>query len=75
MAQVYSPFRVGVIGLEHGHINGMCEGLKSAGAEISKVFDEDAEKCREFKKSFPESEIAERAEDVYQDEMLAMILC
>ena len=27
-------FKIGVIGMDHGHIYGMCNGLSEAGAEI-----------------------------------------
>ncbi len=41
-------FKVGVLGLDHGHIFGMCNGLKEAGATIYKVFDEDKHKSSDF---------------------------
>jgi hypothetical protein len=34
-------FPVGVIGLDHGHIYGMCNGLSEAGADIVKLFPAD----------------------------------
>ena len=37
-------FPVGVIGLDHGHIFGMCNGLMEAGAGIDYVYDPDPEK-------------------------------
>lgn len=46
-------FPVGVIGLDHGHIYGMCNGLTEAGAEITLVYDPDPEKWRSSKRHFP----------------------
>ena len=46
-------FRVGVIGLDHGHIFGMCNGLVEAGAEVAGVYDPDPAKIENFRKSFP----------------------
>ena len=46
-------FRVGAVGLEHGHIYGMCHGLQDAGAEIALVYDEDPAKIDSFRRQFP----------------------
>ena len=49
-AAVTTPgeFRVGVIGLDHGHIGGMCSGLRAAGAGIVLVYDRDTKKAEDF---------------------------
>ncbi|HEY9054689.1 MAG TPA: Gfo/Idh/MocA family oxidoreductase [Rectinemataceae bacterium] len=54
-APVCAPgeFRVGVVGLDHGHIYGMCNGLSEAGAEIALVWDPDPAKVDAFIKAFP----------------------
>lgn len=41
-------FKVGVCGLDHGHIFGMCNGLKEAGADIYKVYDNNSDKSSDF---------------------------
>lgn len=46
-------FRFAAIGLEHGHINGMCNGLLEAGGELVWVFDPDPQKVADFCKRFP----------------------
>ena len=43
-----AEFPVGVIGLEHGHIGGMCDGLRAAGAGITLVYDRDTKKAEAF---------------------------
>lgn len=57
-------FPVGVIGLDHGHIYGMCNGLSEAGAEIVLVYDPDPAKVAKFRESFPNAEIAASKEEV-----------
>lgn len=51
-------FKVGVIGLDHGHIYGMCNGLKEAGAEIRLVYDPDPAKLAEFLRAYPSVRVA-----------------
>lgn len=62
-------FPVGVIGLDHGHIFGMCNGLQEAGADIALVYDPDPRKVETFMDKFPrcakassEAEILERTD-------------
>lgn len=57
-------FPVGVIGLDHGHIYGMCNGLTEAGAHIALVYDPDPEKVARFRAAFPEAEAAASREEV-----------
>ena len=46
-------FPVGVVGLDHGHIYGMCNGLSEAGADIELVYDPDPAKVGKFIAAFP----------------------
>ena len=57
-------FPVGVIGLDHGHIYGMCNGLAEAGATIACVYDPDPEKVAAFRQRFPQAAAAESREAV-----------
>ncbi|MCC8126500.1 MAG: Gfo/Idh/MocA family oxidoreductase [Clostridiales bacterium] len=57
-------FEVGVIGLDHGHIFGMCNGLTEAGADITFVFDPDPEKVGRFLQIFPNARPASSMEEV-----------
>ena len=41
-------FNVGITALDHGHINGMTNGLIEAGATIKYVYDPDAEKLANY---------------------------
>lgn len=51
-------FPVGVIGLDHGHIYGMCNGLSEAGADICLVYDPDPAKVAKFREAFPQAKAA-----------------
>ncbi|MFW5689349.1 MAG: Gfo/Idh/MocA family protein [Spirochaetota bacterium] len=46
-------FRFAAMGLDHGHIYGMCHGLEDAGAEIVAVHDPDPAKVESFVAEFP----------------------
>ena len=67
-------FRVGVIGLEHGHIYGMCKGLREASAEICMVYDPDEKKVEAFRSVFPEA-VPSSPDDIYNDQSIRMIAC
>ncbi len=66
-------FKVGVIGLEHGHIYGMCNGLSEAGAEIGPVWDPDPAKVQGFLKAFPGARAAASEAEVLESRDLLMI--
>ncbi len=66
-------FRFGAIGLDHGHIYAICNGLLEAGADLACVWDEDSEKCKEFVKRYPQATIAASREAVIQDPSLQLI--
>lgn len=66
-------FPVGVIGLDHGHIYGMCNGLSEAGADIVLVYDPDPAKVDAFRKSFPEAKAARSMEEVLEHPTLRLI--
>ena len=66
-------FPVGVIGMDHGHIFGMCNGLAEAGADISLVWDPDKEKLDAFLKKFPQARAAKSREEVLEDPKIKLI--
>ncbi|MBR5870744.1 MAG: Gfo/Idh/MocA family oxidoreductase [Clostridia bacterium] len=65
-------FRVGVIGLDHGHIGGMCAGLRAAGAGIALVYDRDTKKAEDFAAKYG-ARAAASAEEVLEDPDIRMI--
>ncbi|HWZ91212.1 MAG TPA: Gfo/Idh/MocA family oxidoreductase, partial [Polyangiaceae bacterium] len=66
-------FRFAAIGLDHGHIYGMCNGLREAGAELVGVHDPDPAKVAAFVKAYPGVSVASSAEALLNDSSLQLI--
>jgi predicted dehydrogenase len=66
-------FRFGVIGLDHGHIYGMCNGLIEAGAELAWVYDPEPSRVEAFRKSFPYVKVARSEEEILDDASVRLI--
>ncbi len=66
-------FRFAAIGLDHGHIYGMCNGLLEGGAELVKVYDPDPEKVVAFCKTYDHIEIASSEEEILEDASIHLI--
>jgi predicted dehydrogenase len=73
-AAVTNPeeFPVGVIGLDHGHIGGMCAGLRAAGADIVLVYDRDTKKAEDFAAKYG-ARVAASAEEILENPEIRMI--
>lgn len=57
-------FRFAAVGLDHGHIDGMCHGLADAGGQVVAVYDPDIVKVRTFQSEFPGAVAAESESEV-----------
>ncbi len=66
-------FLVGVIGLDHGHINGMCNGLVEAGAVVRLVYDDDTLRATAFAERYPGASVATSMEQVFEDPSIHLI--
>lgn len=66
-------FNVAAIGLEHGHIYGMCHGLVEAGATLTWVYDSDEEKVKQFLKAFPYAKPASSEEEILSDPRVQLV--
>lgn len=66
-------FPFAAVSLDHGHIYGMCNGLKEAGATLKWVYDSDAEKVEEFVKRFPEVKVAESLDQILNDAEVKLV--
>jgi predicted dehydrogenase len=66
-------FRIGAIGLDHGHIYGQCNGLIEAGAELAWVYDPDPNKVETFRKTYPGVKVARSEAEVLEDPSLKLI--
>jgi len=66
-------FKFAAIALEHGHINGMCNGLIEAGAELKWVYDRDPLKVAAFCKAFPRVRAAASEQEIFADAEVQLI--
>ncbi|WP_407267953.1 Gfo/Idh/MocA family protein [Radiobacillus sp. PE A8.2] len=66
-------FVFAAMALDHGHINGMCNGLLEAGAELKWVYDPDPKKVEAFKKRFPRAQIASSEQEVLTDSDVCLV--
>lgn len=57
-------FLFAAIGLNHGHIYGMCNGLIEAGGQLAYVYDSDSDRVNEFVKRYPDTIIANSEEEI-----------
>lgn len=67
-------FPVAAIGLDHGHIYGMSNALREAGAEIKWVFDPDADKVAAFLDRYPEAKAARSKQEVLDDPRVKLVV-
>ena len=74
-APVVKPgeFKIAVIGLNHGHIYGMCNGMTEAGADLKWVYDPDPEKVKAFQKAFPQARAASGEEEILKDPEIRLV--
>ncbi|WP_025847141.1 Gfo/Idh/MocA family protein [Paenibacillus ehimensis] len=66
-------FAFAAIGLDHGHINGMCNGLIEAGADLVAVYDPDPAKVEAFVKRFPQAKAAASEEEILRDPRIKLV--
>jgi predicted dehydrogenase len=66
-------FRFAAIGLDHGHIQGMCNGLTEAGGELVSVYDPDPAKVADFCSAYPGTRAARAEAEVLEDESVSLI--
>ncbi|MDR2845256.1 MAG: Gfo/Idh/MocA family oxidoreductase [Puniceicoccales bacterium] len=59
--------------LDHGHINGMCNGLIEAGGVIKWVFDPDAAKVSAFRKRYPTAKAARSLDEILADKAVHLV--
>ncbi len=66
-------FRFAAIGLSHGHINGMCNGLLEAGGELAWVYDPDPAKVADFTRTYPGGKVARTEAEVLEDVTIRLV--
>ncbi|MDD3252913.1 MAG: Gfo/Idh/MocA family oxidoreductase [Lachnospiraceae bacterium] len=66
-------FCFAAVGLDHGHIFAMCNGLLEAGATLTKVWDADEKKVAEFQETYPGVAIASSVEEILEDDRIKLV--
>lgn len=66
-------FVFGVIGLDHGHIYGQCNGLIEAGGVLAAVYDPDPHKVATFVKTFPGVTVATSEQEILQSQQIRLV--
>src|ERR1051326_123942 len=66
-------FPFAVIGLDHGHIYGQCNGLIEAGGELRFVYDPDPEKVTTFCKKFPQAKVARSEKEILDSKEIKLV--
>ena len=66
-------FAIAAVGLDHGHIYGMCNGLTEAGATLKWVYDPDPAKVKAFQERFPQARAARSEDEVLCDPEVRLV--
>ena len=66
-------FTFAAIGLDHGHIGGMCNGLIEAGAELKWIYDPDPVKLNRYLEMYPQAKAARSEDEVFMDAQVALV--
>lgn len=66
-------FPIAAVGIDHGHIYGMCNGLVEAGAEVRWVYDPDPDKVKRFLDTYPQAKAAHSKQEVLDDPDVKLI--
>lgn len=66
-------FRFAAVGLDHGHIYGMVNGLTEAGGDLVWVYDPDPAKVEAFCKTYAPVQAASSEDEILEDESLRLI--
>lgn len=59
--------------LDHGHVFGMVNGLKEAGAVLKWVYDPQPDRVAKFKEMHPEVQVAASEEEVFSDKEVKLV--
>lgn len=59
--------------LEHGHINGQCNGLIEAGAQLKWVYDSDPKKVEAFVAKYPGVKVARSFDEILDDKEIKLV--
>ncbi|MFX3632123.1 MAG: Gfo/Idh/MocA family protein [Candidatus Pristimantibacillus sp.] len=66
-------FLFAAMSLDHGHIYGMCNGLREAGGTLKSVYDPDPDKVKAFCAAYPEVTPVTSQEQILQDNEIMLV--
>jgi len=74
-APVVKPgeFVFAAIGLDHGHIGGMCNGLIEAGAQLKYIYDPDEALLKRYLEMYPGAKAARSEDEVFSDKEVQLV--
>jgi predicted dehydrogenase len=65
--------RFAAIGLNHGHINGMCDSLTRAGGELVSFYAKEPDLAEAFAKRYPKAVLAKNEQEILDDKRIALV--
>ena len=66
-------FKFAAAHLDHGHINGQCNGLVEAGGVLTHVYDPDPEKVAQLCQKFPNAKAVDSLEAILEDDSVHLV--
>jgi predicted dehydrogenase len=65
--------RFAAIGMNHGHINGMCDALIRAGGELASFYAKEPDIAAAFGKKYPKAVLAKSEQEILDDKRIALV--
>jgi predicted dehydrogenase len=73
-AQAPRKIRFGVIGLNHGHINGQTQAMLRAGGELVSMYAKEPDLSADFVKRFPAVKVARSEQEILDDQSIQLVV-
>ena len=70
---IMKKLKFSVMGIQHGHIYGMCADLIKAGGELVSAYDKDEAARAEFAKRYPDVKIASSENEILEDQSVSLV--
>lgn len=67
-------FCYAAMGLDHGHIHALCEGLRAAGASLRWVHDRDVKRAETLAATVPGVRVAPCEDEIFEDARVALVV-
>jgi predicted dehydrogenase len=65
--------RFAAIGMNHGHINGMCDSLIRSGGELASFYAKEPDIAAAFAKRYPKAVLAKSEQEILDDKRIALV--